>query len=148
MHDFTIDMNVLMSGSGHGAVEHERDSRHFMKVMEGCEVALVVIDDGGFINHQYDRLRDYGQWWFRRMTDLDKVVRVRRASIDRETRTRLSEAHFDREDYRYYVRTAAASANKRLVTHDRDYSARVRRILSERLGVRVTDAGSALAQCM
>lgn len=144
MGDLTLDVGVLMSGAGLGAPEYSEHSRSLMDRMQEDSIARLVMDDGGFIDFQYQRLGDsFGAMWVRRMADLDRILFVRRKHLDRGTQTALQEAHFDREDCSYYVRTAANSPSKRLVSHDPDYSARVQRVLRRRLGVRVLPAGRA-----
>ena len=137
-----------MSGSGLGAPQFSQASRILMDRMQASSIACLVMDDGGFIEYQYAKLKDsYGAMWVRRMADLDKILLVRRKNMDRGTQTQLQEAHFDQEDCRYYVRTAASSPNKRLVSHDPDYSSRVRKVLKKRLGIAVLAARQATEVC-
>ena len=144
MSDLTVDVGVLMSGAGVGNRKYRFPSRALMDTMKESSVARLVMDTEGFIEHSYGKLKNnYGEWWFRRMSDLDKVHYVPRKYLDRGTQTQLQEAHFDREDCKYYVRTAASSRSKRLVSHDPDYSPSVCRILRRRLRVSLLDANQA-----
>jgi len=145
MSDLTLDVGVLMSGAGLGAPEFSEASRTLMDRMKDSPAACLVMDDGGFIDYQYrEKLKDsFGAMWVRRMADLDKILHVRRKNLDRGTQTQLREAHFDQEDCKYYVRTAAGSPSKRLVSHDPDYSARVQRVIKKRLGIVVFPAEQA-----
>jgi hypothetical protein len=142
MGDLTVDVGVLMSGASIGAPEFSESSRLLMERMEENIVARLVMDESGFIEFQYtQKLGDsFAAFWVRRMADLDRVHYVRRKHLDRGTQTALQECHFDREDCSYYVRTAANSPSKRLVTHDRDYSAPVRKVIKRRLGIAVLTA--------
>lgn len=101
---------------------------------------VLILDDEGMIRHQYRQKLPqgtYGHEWVRQMATRDKIREVSRARIDRGTVTQVKEAHLDDEDYKYYVRTAAASESKALVSHDPDYSSQICRILKRRLGISV-----------
>ena len=134
-----------MSGSGLSGLEESADCMDLMQAMIEEISARLVIDDRGLILHQYTRRMvsgTFGQKWVQQMATEGKVIRVHWDQLDRRTQVELQEAHFDREDYRY-VRTAATSRSRRLVAHDPDYSARVRRILHRRLSVDVCGAPAA-----
>lgn len=97
------------------------------EVFRGTNVQLVV-DDEHLIETQYDahlRKTPIGKYWLIHVRSAGKFIRVPRRFLDRSIRKRLAECHFDREDLRNYVRTAASSPSKTIVTHDGDYSGRV-----------------------
>lgn len=145
MTDFVIDVGVLMSGSGLGASPSQGSSIRFMTSFAETLETELVVDDEGLILHQYEtKLRgSFGEFWFRALVAQGRVSRVRRARLDRGTSTRLRELHLDSEDHKYYVRTAAASASKRLVSHDPDYSRSIRQCLSQRLAILILSAAQA-----
>jgi hypothetical protein len=138
--DITVDTGVMMSASGLGAPEHATVSLDFLQLLECVAGCHLVVDSEGMILYQYESKMDAGTFarqWLRRMFERQRVTAVQRASLDRGTSTRLRECHLDPEDLKYFVRTAAASRSKRLVSHDPDYSTRVKRVLRDRLDVQV-----------
>ncbi len=87
----------------------------------------------------------FGHHWLRQMAARGKTCIINWQKLDRGTITQLKEAHFDTavgEDFKYVV-TAAGSIDKILVSHDPDYSIKVRRILRKRLDILVHNAASA-----
>jgi len=137
-----------MSGAGLGAPEHQGQSNRLMIAMEESTETRLVMDNG-FIQLQYgEKLRgSFGEYWVRRLADLNRIDLVPRAKIDRGTNVALREAHFDREDYKYYVRTAASAVDRRLVTSDPNYSPSVKTILRKRLSIDVFSPGQACTYC-
>src|SRR6266511_643926 len=117
MGDLAVDVGVVMSGSGLGAPKFRQSSRALMNCMQKSSAARLVMDDGGLVGYQYrEKLGDsFGTMWVRRMADLDRILLVHRSHLDRGTQTRLQEAHFDNEDRKVWVRTAASSPSRRLV---------------------------------
>ncbi len=143
--DLTVDVGVLMSGSKLGDPPNYRKSKLLMDVMMSIKDARLLMDDRGRINNQYSSKMvqgTVGHSWVRQMATKGKVVFVRWRRMDRGTTTKLKEAHFDPEDVKY-VRTAAESSSKKLVSHDPDYSPSVQRVLKKRMSVQVLDANAA-----
>lgn len=145
MKQLTVDVNVLMIGSALGDRSHYESCRTLMVGMQENEQGRLVLDKGGIILEQYQRKMvqgTFGHEWVRQMASQGKTCYVAWGDIDKGTRTKLKEAHFHKEDFKY-VRTAAASVSKRLVAHDPDYSPAVRKILKGRLSVVVLEANGA-----
>ncbi len=147
MRDLTVDVGILMTGSGLSDDDRSADScQSLMKQMRDRDEAYLVLDRGKLISSQYDRKMGHGTFgheWVRQMAKADKISIVKLSEFNRGVRTALKEAHFDQEDFKY-VRTAAESHSKRLVSHDPDYSPKVRTILKRKvLAVVVQSAADA-----
>ncbi len=147
MKDLTVDVGILMTGSGLNDDHRYADScQSLMKQMRDRVEAYLVLDMGERIRSQYERKMVHGTLgheWVRQMAKADKISIVKLGQFNRGVRTALKQAHFDPEDFKY-VRTAAESCSKRLVSYDPDYSPKVRRILKSRVvGVVVQSATEA-----
>jgi hypothetical protein len=147
----TVDVGVLMSGSNLGDPKHFESSATLMRSLVDFGEARIVLDTENLILTQYDnklggKEDSHGKRLVQQMINSGKVEYVKRAVIDRGTKTGLKECHFDLgdEDYKLYVRTAAASDQKRLTSHDPDYSARVCKVLNSRLKVLVWSASKSV----
>ena len=80
MNDLTVDVGVLMSGSGLGAYEHYEYSNQLMQLMMDSGIYLVV-DKEGMIRAQYAQKMQpptFGQQWVRQMASRGLVKEVRR----------------------------------------------------------------------
>ena len=106
---------------------------------------LLCLDSRGKIHEQYLRHMKHGTFghqWYILMISKNRCTHIEWTNLDRGVRTALQEAHFDSsagEDYKYVI-TASGSATKLIVSHDPDYSTKVRKILKKRLGVCVCAA--------
>ena len=146
----TIDIGVLMSGSNLGDPSNTSSSFALMENMRKKNTQRLVVDSRGKIEHQYNiKLKQgtFGRSWLQLMASQGKIDTVQWRNLDRGTRTKLIEAHFDNrvgEDFKYVI-TAANSVDKNLVSHDPNYSPNVKRILKRRLNVWVHTAESAIA---
>ncbi|MCH8152761.1 MAG: hypothetical protein IH830_10375 [Planctomycetes bacterium] len=136
MKDLTVDVGILMTGSGLSDDDRYADScQSLMKQMRGRDEAYLVLDSGKLISSQYDRKMRHGTFgheWVRQMAKADKISIVKLGQFNRGVRTALIGVSFSREDLRY-VRAAAESCSKRLVSHDPHYSPKVRTILRRRV---------------
>ncbi len=132
MKDLTVDVGILMTGSGLSDDDRYADScQSLMKQMRDRDEAYLVLDKGNLIRSQYDRKMrhgDFGHEWVRQMAKVGKINMVKLGEFNRGVRTALKEVSFSKEDLRY-VRIAAESRSKRLVSHDPHYSPPVRKIL-------------------
>jgi hypothetical protein len=142
--DLTIDICVLRSGSNTGEPMYYESSLKLMQLLKRDKSYWICLDDRGKIELQYRKQLQgtYGHHWLREMASKKKVKIVEWSNLDRGTRTALIEAHFDSsvgEDIKYVI-TAKGSESRILVTHDKDYSPKVRRILRKRLEVVVKSA--------
>ena len=147
MKDLTVDVGILMTGSGLSDDNREAEScQSLMKQMRDRDEAYLVLDAGKLIRSQYERKMGngtFGHAWVGQMAKAGKISLVKLGQFNRGARTALKEAHFDEEDFKY-VRTAAASASKRLVSHDPDYSEKVLKVLKRKvIGVVVQSAAEA-----
>lgn len=132
--ELTVDVGILGFAAG-SQLPHCNECRGLLNTLKSHPDGQIVIDDEGLIRHQYDTKLgplSFGREWVRFMLERGKFSKVHRARIPEGVRVDLEEAHFDREDYKVYVRTAAASVSRRIVTYDDDYSPEVRRILRGR----------------
>jgi len=146
MKDLTIDVGILMTGSGIGNPDNSQSCNLLMKKTMATLNWCLALDKGGKIENQYGTKLGqgtFGHHWLLQMASRDKIKYVTWRSIDRGTITQLKEAHFDKEDFKY-VRTAEATVCKIIVSHDPDYSNRIRRILRRRLDVVVNDSEECL----
>ncbi len=149
MKDLTVDVGILMTGSGlSDDARHAASCRRLMTQMRDCAEASLVLDKGRTISNQYDekmRHGTLGSEWVRVMAKAGKICIVKLGRFNRGVRTALKEAHFDPEDFKY-VRTAAETDSRRLVSHDPDYSPKVRKILKRKV-VGVVLQSAAEARC-
>jgi hypothetical protein len=144
--DFTIDVCILMDGSGIGDNENYVPCRSLMNRTITDLEWFIALDDGKIIENQYvSKLREgtFGHHWLIEMAKNDKIKWIKWREIDRGTITALKEVHFDKEDFKY-VKTAACTICKIIVTHDPDYSVKVCKILKRRLDVSVKDSRECL----
>jgi hypothetical protein len=143
MKDFTIDVGVLIDGSGRGSVlEYREPSHKLMKKVRDDDEYRIVVDKKGRIKYQYEqKLKQgtFGHHWLQNLASRGKIIILKSMRLGRGVLTRLKEIHFDTEDYKY-VETAAATRCKILVSHDPDYSVRVQRVLRRDLDVVVFSA--------
>jgi hypothetical protein len=142
--DLTIDVGVVMSGSGLGDPKHSADSLELLKAVESEKGWHLALDERGRILHQYQEKvkQGFGRDWIRRLASSGKIIHVPWQRMNRGIRTALIEVHFDPEDYKY-AETASHTGCKVLVAHDDDYSIKVRRVL-RRVSVDVISARRSL----
>jgi len=146
MMDFTMDVCILMDGSGIGDNKNYNACNSLMKRTVKEFEWFIALDDGRIIENQYERKLGegtFGHHWLIEMAKGDKIKYIKWREIDRGTRTALIEAHFHKEDFKY-VKTAACTVCKTIVTHDPDYSFKICKILQKRLGVSVKDSEECL----
>jgi len=133
-----------MSGSTLGALEHSEASLNLLKAIEARSGWALAMDTKGRIRHQYEEKikHGFGKDWLRRLATTNRILFIKCQNVDKGTRTALKEAHFDTEDFKY-VDTAASTSSKKLVSHDPDYSPKVRKAL-KRISVSVLSAAEGL----
>ena len=145
MGDLTIDVDILMFGC---SLADDYSPPCFLLMEEIAKGAgrKVVFDEAGLIQGEYDRkLRgdEYGQSWLRHIVNTSRYHPVRRANPSKRVKQKLlGRYHFDTKDFNRYVRPAAASEDKLLVTHDPGYSGPIRQELKSSLKVSVHSAAS------
>lgn len=146
-YDLTVNVGVLMNGSKIGNPENLRrylqSSRDLMKKMKKEKRFILSVDNQNIIIKQYwKKLRGtYGELWLREMAGKKKIKSIDWIYINRGKKVALREARFpiNSEDFNY-VRTAASTICKFLVSHDPHYSNQVCRVLRRRLEIRVKAA--------
>ncbi len=138
--DLTVDVGILMSGSGLGDLAHQVWSLALMKGIESKPDWLLALDKRGRIRYQYEERvkQGFGRDWLRRLATRGRIVLIPWQRLNRGVVTALKEAHFDKEDFKY-VETAAVTVCKVLVSHDPDYTDGVRSVL-KRIPVHVAAA--------
>ena len=142
-YDLTIDICVLMSGSGTGNKKYRQTSLALLEKMKGRKYFSLALDNRRKILNQYwEKLKGtYGEIWIRDMIVKGKINIVPWRNINRSIIVALQEVHFPvgTEDFNYVV-TASGTNCKCLVSHDRHYSNRACRVLRRKLEIRVKTA--------
>lgn len=143
-----VDVQVLMIASGLSDPGDDGSAIGLLKALEECTAGMLVWDLGGAIKTQYEeklRPETFGKDWLIRMLQKSKIVGVERKSIPKGHRIAIEETGLVGEDLRYYVRTAANSPDRKLVSQDSDYDAKTCAVLRKRLGVQLLDSTSGCA---
>lgn len=159
MTDITLDVDVLMFGCDSAAQESATCFLLMHELASKNGVSLVVDDADDIINEYSRKLKndDYGQWWLRSISGSGKFRKVPRARMSKRARIKLlDELHFDRHDLNRYVRTAASSESRVLVSLDDDYPGQVVAAIRDYFDVSVKPpagghahvCGCPLAQCL
>ena len=124
-----------MTASAREEVANPLECLRFLQAVEQAKSANIVLDDEHQIRSHYERklqnIQTFGLRWFNFMLTHGRVVQVRRSDVNKNIKTQLQKVRFPlkNEDYKYYVRTAAASSDGLLVSHDDDYRPEVKAIL-------------------
>jgi hypothetical protein len=143
IEDLTLDICVLMSGSGtsdeNTCKAYRSMSFDLMKRMISNDKYRLALDNRNKIETQYlEKLNSqtYGHHFVRQMASMGKTFIVSYTDINRGTRVKLEERGFTRnnEDYKFVV-VATATHSKKLITHERHFFA-VQGILSD-IGIAV-----------
>lgn len=127
-----------MVGSGLSDPPDDGSCRQLMDTLRANADSRLVWDHGGLIKAQYERKlrpQTFGHEWLQEMLLRDKVVLVRRRRLNRAESVRIRETGLVGEDLNYYVRTSAASRDRRLASQDSDYDPATRRALKQVLDV-------------
>lgn len=146
MRAVTVDTWILMHGTGKGHEEdREEPCARLMETLDEVEEGGIVLDEDGFIEHEYREklgLGSYGMKWVGRRMKLDEVEWVPRESLPDDARTRLDDEGFNGADRRF-VSAAHLSTHQVLAAEESDYSDSVRDILRRQLSVSVVAAEDA-----
>jgi hypothetical protein len=147
MRDLVLDVGVLMSASGLGALEYHDHSMELAQKIEAGINWFLALDKRGRIEYQYrEKMKpgDFGLELLIRLASKNKLVFVPVKHIPKGASVDLRDkAHFDSEDFKY-VQTAYYTHCKILVSHDPHYSDAVCRIL-RKIEVKVHSAQTAAA---
>lgn len=144
--DLTIDVGILMIGCKIGNPDPLGTCRSLMDKALDSRQWFLALDKGRIIRQQYEtKLKRSAYWlyWMAEMAKRDKIRPVAWGTIDRGVITKLKEEHFDWEDLKY-VKTAAVTECKILVTLDPGYSTNVCRALKKKLKVKVKNSKQCL----
>lgn len=138
-----IDVQILMIASGISDPPDDGSGVDLLKAIKNCPVGRLVWDSGGKIKNQYEQKLNettYAREWLGDLLLAGKVVAVDRARLTKKQSIEIRETGLVGEDLNFYVRTAASSTEKRLVSHDSDYDGATRRALKKQLQIRVHSA--------
>ncbi len=131
IQDLTLDVCVLMSGSGisddNTCKAYRSMSVDLMERMVSDDNYRLVLDDRNKIETQYlEKLHSqtYGHYFVRQMASMEKTLVVSYRDINQGTRVKLEERGFTRnnEDYKYVV-VAAGTCCKKMITHENHFFA-------------------------
>lgn len=136
IEDLTLDVCVLMSGSG--ISDDDTCSRYkgmcleLMKRMMAAKGFYLVLDARKKIEIQYEsklRFDTFGHFFVKQMVSQNKVARVPWTDINKGVKVKLECRGFtrDNEDYKFVV-ASSSSSSKKLITHEAHFFA-VRHIL-------------------
>lgn len=146
MKELTLDVDILIRASGQSdPLDQYHASLELIESMLACKGKLVMDSEDklrGFYSRKLAPL-SLGLQWIQNMASRGKIEFVKLEKMNQGVRVELFEkCHFDPNDL-IYVRVASASGDKLLVSHDDDFSPRVRKCLRRRLEVRVLSADEA-----
>jgi hypothetical protein len=139
MDDLTLDVCVLMSGSGIGNRQYEPMCFELMNKMLDMDNYKLALDKKGQIKHQYltkNGEGTFGHHFVIKMALKEKAVVIPWRNLRDSIRVKLEERGFTRnsEDYKYVICASGTCCNK-LVSHEPHFF-NVGRIL-RRIPVRV-----------
>jgi len=122
MGDLTLDVCVLMSGSGIGNRTYEDQCRDLMKKMFSNSNYSLALDNREKIKSQYfQKLKGdtFGHYFVRQMASMEKIVIIPWQDLNRRIRVKLEEQRFtrDNEDYKFVV-VASGTCCRKLISHE------------------------------
>ena len=122
MDDLTLDVCILMTGSGIGHPQYENMCRDLMKRMVDIDNHKLALDGKGQIRQQYlikNREGTLGHHFVREMARRGKTIIIPWHNLNNAIRVKLEEKSFtrDNEDYKYVICASGTCCNK-LVSHE------------------------------
>lgn len=122
MDDLTLDVCVLMTGSGIGNPRYQNICRDLMKRMLDMENYKLALDKKRQISQQYrmkNREGTFGHHFVIQMALKEKTVIIPWRNLNDAIRVKLEEKGFTRnsEDYKYII-CASGTCCKKLVSHE------------------------------
>lgn len=122
MDDLTLDVCVLMSGSGIGNPQYRDACFDLMNRMLNSDNYELALDERGKIRKQYlakNGQGTFGHHFVIKMALADKTVPIPWRNLRDSIRVKLEERGFtrDNEDYNYVICASGTCCNK-LVSHD------------------------------
>jgi hypothetical protein len=147
MRHLVVDVQVVMIGAGLSSPPDDGTSRRLLDSMQQQDCARLVWDDGGLIRSQYERKlrpQTFGRDWYEELLVRGKVVSVSRRRLSKRESQLIRGTGLVGEDLNYYVRTAASSPDRRLVSHDRHYDSKTCACVKREISVHVISAQEAV----
>lgn len=122
MNDLTLDVCILLSGSGIGNRNYQKDCFELMKRMLGLYEYKLALDEKGKIRHQYlekNKEGTFGHHFIIKMALEEKTVIIPWRQLNQGIRVKLEKKGFtrDNEDYKFVICASGTHCNK-LVTHE------------------------------
>ena len=122
MDDLTLDVCVLMSGSGIGNPQYRNTCFDLMNRMLNVDNYKLALDKRGRIEHQYlakNGQGTFGHHFVIKMALTEKTVTILWPNLSDAIRVKLEEKGFtrDTDDYKYVVCASGTCCNK-LISHD------------------------------
>lgn len=122
MDDLTLDVCVLMSGSGYGNPLYKNECLDLMKRMLGIDNYKLALDKKGQIKQQYltkNGEGTLGHHFVIQMAVKEKTVIIPWCNLNNAIRVKLEQKGFtrDSEDYKYVICASGTCCNK-LVSHE------------------------------
>jgi hypothetical protein len=122
MDDLTLDVCVLMSGSGTGNPKYRDTCLDLMKRMLNMNNYKLALDEKGKIKQQYltkNGQGTFGHHFVIKMALTEKTVPIPWRNLRDSVRVKLDERGFTRdiEDYKYVICASGTCCNK-LVSHE------------------------------
>jgi hypothetical protein len=143
LRHIVIDVQVVMIASGLSDPPDDGSARELLNSLKNCTEGRLVWDAGGAIKTQYEsklRPQTFGREWLQELLLNNKIVSVQRCKLTKRQKLALRDTGLVGEDLNYYVRTAASSPDRTLVSHDSDYDDSSRKALRKELDIAVLDA--------
>ena len=122
MYDLTLDVCILISGSGIGNKNYENQCIDLIKRVMSTEKYYLALDKKGKIKFQYIQKLKWGtlgHHFVQRMADMERIKIVPWQDLNRNIRVKLEQQGFTRgdEDYKYVVVASGTCCNK-LISHE------------------------------
>jgi hypothetical protein len=122
MYDLTLDVCVLMSGSGIGNPQYRNTCFDLMNRMLNVDNYKLALDERGRIKHQYlakNGQGTFGHHFVIKMALTEKTVTIPWRNLRDSIRVKLEKRGFTRnsEDYKYVICASGTCCNK-LVSHE------------------------------
>jgi hypothetical protein len=150
MPSFVVDVQVLMIGSGLSAPADDGACRSLMAHIKERDDLRLTLDSESLIKTQYEaklRPQTFGRDWLQEMLSRGRVSFVARAKLSKGVSQAIRATGLVGEDLNYYVRTAAASSDRLLVSEDSDYDESTCKVLKKTLDVVVLGAKRGVDMC-
>jgi hypothetical protein len=145
LRHLVVDVQIVMTGAGMTDPPDDGACRDLLMSLRDVRDARLVWDTEALIRSQYEnklRKNAFAWEWIQDLMVRSKVIEVPRCRLTRPQSQKIRATGLVGEDLMYYVRTAANSPDRHLVSHDSDFDAASCRVLVKQLDVVVTGATS------